>query len=982
MQSVHGFKLVSTKPYDLISGFIKMWKHEKTGALVAQFECSDTNKAFGIGFRTPPTRSDGVAHILEHSVLCGSEKYPGKEPFASLLRSSVNTFLNAMTYPDRTIYPFASQNEKDFFNVMSVYLDAVFKPRIYDEPMIFAKEGHHVELNENNEAYITGVVYNEMRGAMSAPDRMLSEAIDASLYKNAYGFNSGGDPKSIELLTYEEFCQFHRDHYHPSNSFSFLYGDCEFSKVAAALNEYFEQYEYRECDYVVPDTELFEGPCQVVLNYPAASKEDRAYMSLNYLLGSDDLSPQDATALNILFALMLDNPSSKLQQRLMKEGLSGLSYSYLKTYHKQPSCGFYFHEVPLDQQERLKEVVLEEFAEFARTGFNKAEIHAALNRRAFSIREGDFDSEPKGLVLGLEASNALTYGRDVYSELDYNAMIAGLRAELEAGSPYFENLFLRTILENTACVWVTMLPEEGLLEKNAQIAQERAQKKIEGKTPEELEEIRAFQETLAAYAVAPDSPEDEALIPRLDREDISVQHVDYHIKKNSHGLHRSIESNHINYMQLAIALTPEHQVDSRPGYVAVSEDELPLLSLLCKALGFVRTEHYTCSDLNTKSLELLGSHNFYVGMHKIYDKEQTVSYNPEREDGAHFRSFWICSSSYLEEFSAEALDLLEEILYRSDFDDYERLSQVLELEVSKCRSELVEMGHIICRSRLAARFSSGAALSEQLQGLSYYEALKSYKELDIKELAQKLKALYERLLQGAQRFVYLAGTGDKTSELVELAQRFQCPEYQGMPEACEPIATRLPFKHEGIALQTEVNYVGVAGPLVQDLSFSGAAHIMRKLLAGDYLWTRIRLEGGAYGCMHGANSNFGSIVSYRDPNLAKSYEVYDNIPSFIDGLELSDRDFTDRILSAISYEQMPKTPQQIQATALSCEISELDLEVFTNIQEEMLSCDLAEVKSLSQAYKHMLENQLRCTVASKAALEKEIDMFDCIIEVK
>lgn len=980
MASVYGFELVSAEAYDLISGTIYIWKHSKTGAVVAQFDCADTNKAFGIGFRTPPTRSDGVAHILEHSVLCGSEKFPGKEPFASLLRSSVNTFLNAMTFPDRTIYPFASQNEKDFFNVMSVYLDAVFKPRIYDEPMIFAKEGHHLELNEDNEAYITGVVYNEMRGAMSAPERMLSSAIDAALYQNAYGFNSGGDPKSIELLTYDEFCQFHRDHYHPSNSFSFVYGDCEFSKVAQALSEYFDQYEYRECNYVVPDTELFEGPRYLSLSYPASSEDDRAYLSLNYLFGSEDLDPKDVGALHILRTLILDNPNSALQQRLMNEGLSSLSYSYFNTYHKQPAFSLYFQDVPLDKQERLKEVVLEELSKLALTGFNKAEIHAALNSRAFAIREGDFDSDPKGLVLGLDASNALVYGKDLYRDLDYNGTIQSLREELQAQSEYFEDLFKRQILNNTSCVWVSMLPEEGLLEKNAQLAHERAQEKIKGMSEEELEEIRVFQKKLADYATAPDSPEDEARIPRLNREDIEIQRIDYRLEHNSFGLCRSIESNHINYLQCMIALAPEAQEET--DYVAITPSELPLLSFLSTALGSIRTKNYSFSDLLTKKMELLGTHRFYVSMHKLYDKTQEVSYELVQEEAENFRSFWSFSSSYLEEYSTEAVDLLHEILYHSDFDDHLRLSQILESEISRLRSELVESGHVICRSRLAARFSSSASFSEQIQGLNYYEALKLYKELDIKEFAAQLKALYERLLAGSYRFIYLAGTGDKTQELQELAQRFGCPEYRGMPKATQPLVERMPRQHEGIALQTEVNYVGIAGPFTQDLKFNGVAHVLRNLLALDYLWTRIRLEGGAYGCMHAPNTHYSDIVSYRDPNLAKSYEVYEAIPDYFAQLDLSERDFTDRILSTISNQQLPKTPQQIQATALSCALNELDLEVFVKVQEEILACTLTELKSFAQIYQQMLDAQLRCTVASKAVLEKEADRFDYIIEVK
>lgn len=980
-----GFELIASYPYDFIEGEIREWQHCASGAKLVQFACSDPQKAFMIGFRTPPHKGDGVAHILEHSVLCGSKKFPGKEPFASLLRSSLQTFLNAVTFPDRTVYPFATLNQKDYMNLLEVYLDAVFFPRMHDEAKIFAKEGHHLELDENNKPFITGVVYNEMRGALSGPERLMYEKINEVLYDNAYSYNSGGDPKEIEELTYEEFCQFHKDHYHPSNSFSIVYGDVDFEAVATKLNEYFEQFEPKSCNYVIEDSPLFDEERTVVESYPAASDQDKPVLSLNFLIGSDVLNYTDIAAVNILRNLALDNTSSKLQQELMNKGLAQLSYSDFNIIHRQPILSFYFKEVSPGKQEELKETVMQGFKKLCLEGFDKEQLQAALNAQAFIIKEANFDDFfPLGLSLGISCSNPLIFSQDIKDSLDFIGHLSALQKELDDKNSYYEELFAKLTINNPSRAWIEMKPQEGLLEQRAKEAQARAQKVYEALSQEEKDQIRPFQEELAAYAIQPDSPEDEAKIPKLCRNDLEVQINDYSVQECAQGVSKRISSKGISYLSVLSPLAPASPAgvsnQALAGRCQIADSELSLLSFLCVCLGSMSTLKYGFEELDTLSTAYLGNIQFMSSMHKRSAQEQLAAYSPEDELAERYLMTWGLSAAYLDEYKDKALDLLHEIYFNTSFEDSSRLKQILDAELARMKTMLAESGETLCKNRMSSYLSSIGSFTEQSSGLSYYEALKAMQELDIKELGAQLKSLYQRLLKGAGRFVYLANTQPE-EELSSVAECFKCQDFIGLPAYTQAASLPLGDKGEGLALQSEVNYTGVMGQFSKDYSSSGHMRVAQRIVSLDYLWVRIRLEGGAYGCMHFPNTETMSIVSYRDPAIGRSYETYKGIAEFLQNLELSESELTDRIVASLGREQAPKTAAQIQAAALSLYLCSTPVERLSAIQEEILNCSLDDIKALSAAYAEALEHSVRCTSGNKEQLENEKNYFKNIIEI-
>lgn len=959
--ALSAYSLISARTIPELNSDGYILEHKKTGARVFLMSNDDENKVFCIGFRTPPADSTGVPHILEHSVLCGSEKFPVKDPFVELAKGSLNTFLNAMTYPDKTVYPVASCNEQDFQNLMDVYMDAVLHPNISREKKIFMQEGWHYELaSADGDLTYNGVVYNEMKGVYSSPESVLESYTQQVMFPDtSYGVESGGDPEVIVKLTYEDYLAFYRKYYHPSNSYIYLYGDMNMAEKLEWLDEeYLSHYEHAEVDSEIAYQKPFEKPIEKEFFYSVSDTEDTdhaTYLSVSTTAG-DELSPKEYIAFQILEYVLLDAPGAPLKQALLDAGIGDDIMGGYENGILQPYFSVIAKNAEKEQKGEFLAVVKGTLRKLAKEGIDKRSVLAGINYYEFQYREADYGSAPKGLMYGLQCLDSWLYGGDPIMHLEYEESFAYLKQGAEAG--YFESLIEKYLLDNPHEAVIIASPKRNLTaELEAQTAKELAAYKAT-LSPEEIEALVRQTKELKEYQDEPSPQEELAKIPMLSRSDIGTESAKIVYEETKADgipvIRHNLFTSGIGYLRVLFDTN------------RVPMEELPYVGLLKSVLGYVSTKRHSYADLSSEIFLNSGGVTFSV-----------VSY-PRLADGG-FTGVFEASARVLYEKLPFGFEILAEIFTESILDDEKRLREILNEVKSKAQMRLTSSGHTAAVSRATSYFSDLAYFNDMTGGIGYFrfieDAVKNFDEKK-EELTAGLKRVIGRLLTAENLTVSYTADDKGYALLPEAMKRLTSVLPAGTGEIY-PFAAPKKNLNEGLTSASKVSYVARCGSYRESgFSYTGAMRILRVMLSYDYLWNNIRVKGGAYGCMSGVTrAGEGYFVSYRDPNVAKTNEVYEGIPEYLEKFDASERDMTKFVIGTISEIDTPLTPSLKGARGLSARYSGVTDEMLQKERDEVLRATPEDIRALAAPVRAILETGAVCAIGNADKIREAGSLF-------
>ncbi|MDE6627175.1 MAG: insulinase family protein [Lachnospiraceae bacterium] len=941
-----------------------MLEHDKTKAKVLMVLNDDTNKVFSIGFCTPPSDDTGVPHITEHSVLCGSRKFPAKDPFVELAKGSLNTFLNAMTYPDKTVYPIASVNEKDFHNLMEVYLDAVFYPNTYSNDKILKQEGWHYHLEDmDDEISYNGVVYNEMKGAYSSAEQMLMQAIQKSLLPDTtYGCDSGGDPKAIPDLTYEAFLDFHKKYYHPSNSYIYLYGDVDVEKELAFIDEeYLKDFDYQEIAAEIKEQPAFDKVQEITTNYPLSDAEeetDSTYFSYNVVVGNS-LNRVLNLAFMMLDYALIDVPGAPVRTALIDAGISNDVFSSYDDGIKQPVYSIVAKGCRTEDKERFVEVIESALSSLIEKGIEKKVLEAALNHFEFKLKEANYGRYPKGLMYGLQAFNSWLYDSDEpFMYLKFNKEFDFLRRQI--GTDYYTNILKDYLLNNTHKTIVTALPKKGM---NREIDSNTA-KKLEtfkaGLSKDELQRIVDQTRELKEYQSKASSKEDLEKIPLLELSDIGRKARKLHNKEfiveGIPAVWHELFTNGIAYVEYCFMLN------------TVSVELLPYVSLLVALYKEVDTDSHSYGDLANEIDLKTGGVGFSLSTIGV------------REELGGYKVSLNVKTKVLKDNLSEALALMEEILFTSHFTDKKRMREVLAEMISQMKMGITDNGHTATANRAMSYFSKGAYLKEILEGITFYEFVSElYKDFEnsYEEICQKMKEALHALAKPSNLIISYTGQENIAGDLADSVKSMKKYMNEDSGDVVKQ-QLELEKRNEGFKTASKVQYVATAGNFLdKGYAYTGALNVLQVIFSYDYLWINVRVKGGAYGSMCGFNRiGDAYFTSYRDPNLGKTYEIYQNAAGYVEQFEASDRDMVKYIIGAIAKLDTPLTPSAEGAFDFNCYLSGVTEEQLQKDRDEVLSADVAAIRKLAPLISAVTGTDIICAIGDEQVIQREEGLFE------
>ena len=937
--STHGFTLIQEATVDELAGTARIWKHEASGGRVLSFCNSDENKVFGVSFRTPPADSTGVAHILEHSVLCGSEKYPVKEPFVELLKGSLQTFLNAFTYPDKTCYPVASANLSDFYNLMDVYLDAVFFPRI--SKAIFQQEGWHLEPDETNKGLIfKGVVYNEMKGAFSSPESVLSRYCLHALFPDTvYALESGGDPKEIPALRYEDFRAFHRGYYHPANARFFFWGDDPEPERLARLGAVLDRFAGAPLPDVAASVITRQPPLGEArrLTVPfAASGEDKGMVVVNWL-GPDVMDVQLGLAFRMLEHMLLGMPASPLRRALIESGLGeDMAGQGLETELRQLTFDAGLKGVAVEDADRVETLILDTLRDLARDGLPADAVEAAVNSVEFALRENNSGRFPVGLSVMLRSLTTWMHDGDPLTPLRFEKPLRAIKDAVAAKERYFENLISRWLIDNRHRVTVILSPDVGLAERQEQEEADRLRTVVASMDAPERARMETEIRALREWQARPDSPEELASIPRLGLADLPKENQRIPTERlgppQPEFFFHPLPTNGIVYAETAFELS------------AVPENLFPLLPLFGRALLEMGTRGRDFVDLNMTIARKTG------GM------DIDTLFLTHADDRAPVARLFL-SGKAAPDKTADLFSLMEEVLTDCRLDQKDRFQRMVLEEKARQEHGLVPAGHTVVAARLRAALSGAGRLAEAAGGVSYLDFLRRLCqriETDWAGVAQDLEALRRYVLHRAGAAINLTATPEQRGSLQALAGKFMMslPERGqggGAPWFGEP--ARLP-EREALILPAQVNYVGKGINLFDaGYAWHGSASVILKYLRTGYLWEKVRVQGGAYGCMCGLDRMSGAffMVSYRDPNILPTLAVYDAAAKHLSGRAVGRAELEAAIVGAIGELDSYLLPDAKGSAAFVRGLCGDTETLRARLRDEILGTTAAHFKEFGQA---------------------------------
>ena len=965
LNNLSAYELISTTDIKDIKSTGYILRHRKTGARIMCISNDDENKVFYVGFRTPPEDSTGVPHIIEHSVLCGSEKYPAKDPFVELAKGSLNTFLNAMTYPDKTVYPVASCNDQDFKNLCDVYLDAVFHPNIYEREQIFRQEGWHYEIeDENSPITVNGVVYSEMKGAFSSPDDMLGRAIFDSLFPDTcYGVESGGDPDVIPSLTYEAFLDFHRRYYHPSNSYIYLYGNTDLEERLEYLDrEYLGKYDMLSIDSKVHMQDPFDKPQNIVKEYPITNdepEEKNSYLSYNVVI-STSLDAELYIAFQVIEYALLSSPGAVLKQALLDSGICKDVQSTYENGILQPYFSIIAKNSDLSDRDKFLQIIEDVLGKVAADGFDRKALLAAINLFEFRFREADFGHYPKGLMYGLQSLDSWLY--------DDNAPFIHIMAldrfdelKKKVDSNYFEDLVRKYLIDNKHASVVCLVPSKGLSAQKDRELEDRLSDLKKSMSREEICSLIDETKALHAYQEEEDPPEILEKIPLLKISDIRKEAEGFVNELSEidgkNVLFHDIFTNGIGYLSVSFS------IDKIP------EQLIPYLGILKSVLGLVNTKNYTYADLTNEIF--LNSGGVYT----------SVGVSCDVDDLKRFLIGFELRAKVLYDRLPFAFDMFREIIYTSDLTDKKRLREIICMLKSRLQAMIMSSGHAVAMHRALSGVLPSERITDSISGIGFYRLIESIEgDFDNKadELIQKLKETARILFtrENILLFDYTA-TADQYDRLAGEVSKFisDSPETSQKEQAIgfEKIKTS-----EGFRTSAKVTYVAKAGTYKSDdLPYTGALKVLKVIMGYDYLWNQVRVVGGAYGCFASFTRNgVGTFASYRDPHLKRTLDVYTDAVEYLRNFDVSDRDMTKYILGTVADLDFPLTPSAKGARSREAFLCNDSIEKIQKERDEILGCKSSDIRNLYRYIEKMQEDECICVIGAEDKIEKERELFN------
>ena len=959
--SIHGFRINNIRHIEEIKADLYEMIHEKTGARTMWLKRDDENKTFSIAFKTTPVDDTGVFHILEHSVLNGSKRYPVREPFVYLLKGSLQTFLNAMTYPDKTVYPVSSRNDKDFINLMRVYLDAVFYPNVLSDPNIFYQEGWHYELNDaKDDPIYKGVVFNEMKGAFSSPDGLRSRYMMHSLFPDTcYGNESGGDPEHITDLTYEQFCNAHRKHYSPGNSYIILDGDMDIDRVLGIINdEYLSRFDADgEVTVIEKQPAVMADPVTIEFEVsPKESGEGKAQTAYGYVIG-DFNDYEKIMAFSLISSVLCGTNESPLKKAILSRGLAEDISFDVQDGILQPFVEIDVINTDLEKDAEIYRTIREELERIVREGLDKEELEATLNQREFKAKERDFGGAPKGLVFALTALDSWLYDGDPVDSICFDRLFEELRKKI--GTSYYEDLISELILNSRHCAKILLKPSNVLGQKKAEHEKEKLLQIASKWSETDREELTQMNRKLQKWQAEEDTPEQKATLPALHLEDLKKTPTEYPLEVCTHNgsntvLKHDCDTNGISYVTLNV------EADD------LQLQEYTALVQMLSLLGKLKTEHYDPLTLNRIMRSILGDFGASFSPAMTYHSQNQKN---------NITISW----SSLHRNDEEAVRLIKEIIYTTDFSDPQAIRDVLKQNVFALEQGFINAGHSLALQRAAAHSSPLAVVSEYAAG---YEAYRYLKDLD--ENWEEKKDAFLKKLEELQKKLFikerymLSVAGEDMPSIVK-AILDDAPN-GSVGETVE----KKPLEHrrEGIAVPANISYAAKNSSLRNEISDLGIMYVISNILSYDYLWNNIRVKGGAYGC--GFRCGFAksaNFYSYRDPNPANSLKIYREVTEYLRDFCGREGDIENYVVGTTGdFDPLLSVKSAIRASDLEY-LMEISLQDKQEILNQILGADREKIKEAIALFEKMNLDDNVCVIGNRDALEKCRDQLDVIFDL-
>lgn len=884
MTTTHGFTLIEQRDIPELKTHARLYRHDKTGAQLLSLVNDDENKVFGVTFRTPPADSTGVAHILEHSVLCGSRKYPVKEPFVELLKGSLKTFLNAFTYPDKTCYPVASQNVTDFYNLIDVYLDAVFYPRL--TPEVLMQEGWHFEADSpDGPLTYQGVVYGEMKGVRSSPDSLLAEYTQNSLFPDTtYGLDSGGDPKHIPELTFEAFEAFHKRNYHPSNARFFFHGDDDPDERLRIINEYLKDFDKREVDSSVALQSRFSEPRRIEKAYPGTA-DSKSMITVNWLM-PETAQVELNYALHVMEYALVGMPASPLRKALIDSGLGeDVAGAGLETDLRQMYFSVGMKGVQADNLDKVQALIIDTLERLATEGIDRGLIEAAVNTIEFRMREANTGSYPRGLVFMLTALTTWLYDADPFALLAFEKPFEAVKQRALSDSSYISGLIREHILGNPHRTTVVLKPDLELSKRQDEEEKQRAMQAQSTLGSQGLQQVIEQARVLKQKQQAADAPEALACIPKLSVADLPRQarRIPCEPLRDRTGdaplFVHDLPTFGIVYLDVGFDLT------------MVPPAELPLVPLFSRALletGTVKEDFVSLS-------QRISANTGGIWPDALVS---AISGSAESTGWLFLRGKAMVPKA------PELTSILRDVLLGARIDDRQRFRQLVLEQKARQERRLVPSGHSIVDMRLRANFHPSDWISEQMYGISnlfFLRRLVEEVDRNWDGVALRLRKIQEMLInrrtmvinvtQDASSFGQVKPHLDALLDSIPVAVPKEA-HWKGRNEG----------HREGLTIPAQVNYVGKAANLYDlGYQFHGSSLVISRFLRTSWLWDRIRVQGGAYGAFSRFDRLTGvfSLLSYRDPNLERTIESFDATAKFLREVPLPKEEIDKSIIGTI-----------------------------------------------------------------------------------
>jgi len=951
------YQLIKEEYLNDIKCTLSYYKHIKSGARILLIPCEDNNKTFAIGFRTPPKDDTGVPHILEHSTLCGSRKFPVKDPFVELLKSSLNTYLNAVTYPDKTFYPVASCNDKDFKNLMDVYMDAVLYPNVYNNELIFKQEGWHYELDDiNSDITINGVVYNEMKGAFSDPEQVLSRlSMHATYPDTTYGVESGGDPCKIPNLTYKDFVNFHHTYYSPSNSYIILYGNCDMNERLDWLDkEYLSKFNIIDVKSEIEYQQPFNKEKIIEQYYPISESsniENKTYYSFNTIIGDySDLK------LNLAFRTigysLIEAQGAPLKQALLDSGLCLDVDGFFEDELIQPCFNITVKNAKENSIELFKKVINDTLLDIVNKGLDKNVLKGSINRALFIYREANFGSTPTGLVYTFAAMRSWLYDDDnPWSGLDIDKIYLELLDEIDTN--YYEELIKKYLINNNHKAYVILKPSKTILKEEETALKDKLNDYKNSLSNEEL--IKLINETnlLKKYQDSPSSKEDIDKLPRLLIEDIKeekcIVYNNEHIIDDVKVISHDIDTRGISYLKLYFDITN------------ISFEELKYICVLDSLLGYLDTKSYNYKDLDVLSNINLGGLSFYPVTYLL-------------KNGG-FKAYFVIKSKALYKKEQYIFEYINEIINSTKFENKSRIKELIQEDVTSLESSLQSSGHKTAINRAFSYTDIDSKYNELFQGIDAYDLLKDLLD-NYDDKIDYVLDICKRILKHicSKNNLIVSYTG-LNKDIYPMLEDYISKLDNYFYDEKSKFSFNKNILNEGLKTTGKVQYVARIGHF-DPSKFNGAFLTFLMALKFDYLWTKIRVLGGAYGAMSNILSS-GSIyfVSFRDPKLKETNKIFEEVVKYVDFFEPKKEELTNYIIGAIGSYDSVKNPESLGSFSMSLYITGKSPEDYDKTRNEIINTKISDIKKIKEIYINALKENIICVVGNETIIEDNKDMF-------